>query len=941
MNNFCELFAQTVARFSNRPAVEVQRKDHVEAYTFAQLDGMAAQVARYLASRGVAAGDRCAILADNEARWVAAYLGALKLGAVAVPMDTAYKANQVAALVGDCAPKVMFTSPRFLEAVAEGIRLAGSDCEVILLYGSAPSKTAFDEILAAKSEAFLPHCPARPEDPAVILYSSGTTGDPKGVVLTHANLIAEAEGVFSVVHIDEHDALLGVLPLFHALAQMANLLLPFAKGARVVYLESLNTTELLRALGEREISVFACVPQFFYLIHQRVTQQVEKASWLKRKLFAAMLATNGALRGAGINLGKALFGRVHRVLGRRMRYLVTGGSRFDPKVGRDLYRMGFTIMQAYGLTECSGAATVVRPGDPHIASVGQPLPGTEVKIAPEPGLEGDSPAAARPAGAPQGEVLIRGSIVMQGYYKRPEVNAQVLADGWLRTGDLGYLDSGGRLYITGRKKEIIVLSSGKNIYPEEIEAHYQQSPYIKEMCVMGRTRPDEPTAERLHAVVVPDMDVMRERKMVNAREIVRFEMESFSIGLPSHKRVLSYEVWNEELPRTSTRKLKRFEIEKRVRVDEAVAAGVFADAAAQASPLCEEDQAWAAQPDVSKALAVITDAASAKGGQSIRPDANIELELGLDSMERVELLTHLEQMFGMEVPDEVAHKIYTVRELVEAVRPPDGSGGQSRGLGSDPWAKLLAAESIETSNEFLRELNRRKPLTAIIGFTAMKAAYVFARLFLRFRVRGLENLPQSGPYLLCPNHQSYLDAFLLVAALPYRVMRNIFFVGASEYFSTALTAWFAKKANVVPVDPDANLVRAMQAGGYGLRLGKILILFPEGERTIDGQIKKFKKGAPILSTHLKAPIVPIALEGVFDVWPRGRGFRWRSLLPGASRTWMRCGPPLPPPNPLPAGASFSQAEAHYTAAAERLRATVLELWHSLRVTLTMDSASTD
>ncbi len=951
MNNFFELFAQTVARFGERLAVEVQRKDAVESFSYRELDRMSAQAALFLADRGVGAGDRCAILSDNDARWVAAYLGVLRLGAVAVPLDTAYKGKQVAALLRDCQPKVLFTLPRFLVAVEEGIQLAGAQCELVLLHAAAQQHTTFDAILAAQPPRELPTCPARRDDPAVILYSSGTTGDPKGVVLTHANLIAESEAVFDVVHIDEHDAILGVLPLFHALAQMANLLLPFARGARVVYLESLNTTELLRALAERGITVFACVPQFFYLIHQRVMQQVKEAGALKRAAFRAMLASNGALRRVGINLGKVLFARVHKVLGPRMRYLVTGGSRFDPKVGGDLYRMGFTIMQAYGLTETSGAATVMRPGDRHIASVGQPLPGIEVKIAPEPSLETDSvPAGAisgrevshtenaglKPGATSQGEILIRGGVVMQGYFNRPDANALAFADGWLRTGDLGHLDGDGRLYITGRKKEIIVLSSGKNIYPEEIETHYLQSAFIKEMCVMGRSRPDEPAAERLHAVVVPDMDVMRERKMVNTREILRFEMESFSISLPSHKRVLSYDIWNEDLPRTTTRKLKRFEIEKRVRQG-APAAGEAAPTegagGAGAAGLTEEEQAWMGERDVSRALAVIAEAASAKGGaEAIRPGANIELELGLDSMERVELLTRLEQMFGADVPDEVAHRIYTVRELVEAVLAKDGAqaGGKPRGAGADPWAKLLAAESIETEDRFLSELNRRKPVAQLVGYIVMKAVYLLARLFLGFRARGLEKLPEHGPYLLCPNHQSHLDPFLLVAALPRRVMRDVFFVGASEYFATPLKAWFARKVNLVPVDPDANLVRAMQAGAYGLRLGKILVLFPEGERSIDGQIKKFKKGAPILSMHLKAPIVPVALEGMFDVWARGRSFQWRSLLPGVGATRMRCGAPIPASEPPRPGAGVAEAEAHYSAAADGLRSSVLELWQSLR-----------
>ncbi|MGH9818412.1 MAG: AMP-binding protein, partial [Candidatus Acidiferrales bacterium] len=218
MNNFFELFAQTVARFGERLAVEVQRKDAVESFSYRELDRMSAQAAHFLADRGVGPGNRCAILSDNDARWVAAYLGVLRLAAVAVPLDTAYKAKQIAALLRNCQPNVLFTSPRFLAAVEEGIELAGAPCELVLLHGSAPQHVTFDAILAAQPPRDLPPCPAQREDPAVILYSSGTTGDPKGVVLTHANLLAESEAVFQVVHIDERDAILGVLPLFHALA---------------------------------------------------------------------------------------------------------------------------------------------------------------------------------------------------------------------------------------------------------------------------------------------------------------------------------------------------------------------------------------------------------------------------------------------------------------------------------------------------------------------------------------------------------------------------------------------------------------------------------------------------------------------------------------------------------------------------------------------------
>jgi len=960
IDNFYQQFAATAERFGARPAIEVQRRDSLDRFTYAELRTMVERAAGFLAGRGIAAGDRCAILADNDARWCAAYLGVLRLGGVAVPLDTAYKPQQIAALLRDCGAKIVFTSPRYLSGALQAVKLAGTATQIVLLYRSsdAADLANFDDILAqpVSASGTLPASsssasaaapgPAMPEDPAVILYTSGTTSDPKGVVLTHANLLAEMEAVFEVVHVDDRDTILGVLPLFHALAQMANLLLPFSIGARVVFLEALNTDELLRALRDRGVTAFCCVPQFFYLIHQRVTQQVAAAGRARRLAFRALLGLNGWLREtAGINLGPVVFRRIHDVLGREMRLLVTGGSRFDPVIHRDLYRLGFSLLQAYGLTESSGAASVTRPGDKLTDSVGPPLPGVEVKIVP--GESGaPEPAAAASAEAPagngassaEGEVLLRGPVVMQGYFNRPDANAEALAGGWLHTGDLGYLDPSGRLHITGRRKEIIVSSSGKNIYPEEIEAHYLQSPYIKELCVLGLARPGEPAAERLHAVVVPDFEVMRERKVLNTREILRFEIEGLSIHLPSHKRILSYEIWTEELPRTTTRKLKRFEIERRVSDH----AGPAQAASGEAPSLSAEDLAWSAQPDVARALELVR--AAAKAGAALRPGANIELELGLDSMERVELLTRLEQLFGTDVPEEVAHRIYTVRELVEACLPREGRGiaspagahgSQSSGTAlrkqtdGDAWARLLAAAREDDPQ--LTALLRPRPVFAAATFVFLKLCYGLERLMFRFRVAGLENLPPQGPFLLCPNHQSYMDAFLLVSALPFRIYRDTFFVGASEYFATAFTRWFARKINLLPVDPDTNLVRAMQAGAFGLRHGKVLVLFPEGERSIDGQPKKFKKGASILSLHLGAPVVPVALDGGFEVWPRGRGPRWRAWLPGGpARISLRFGPSIPPPGALSAKASLSEAESRYAAAADELRSTVLEMWHALR-----------
>ncbi len=907
MRNFPEQFESVVSRFADRTAVEVQRREAVDRYTYAELQRMALAAGGWLASHGVEPGDRCALLADNDAHWCGAYLGTLRIGAVAVPLDTSYSARQVSTLVADCGARVLFTTPRHLETARAAVA-GGVPCALVLLHGAAEGDTAFETLAGAGApdRPAVPPCPAGPEDTAVILYTSGTTSDPKGVMLTHGNLLAEQHAVFQVVRVDEHDCVLGVLPLFHALAQMANLLLPFSLGARVVFLETVNTTELLRALDERQVTAFCCVPQFFYLIHQRVMTEVGKRGAVARAVFAGLLGLNRQARRAGVNLGPALFGRVHRVLGGRMRLLITGGSRFDERIGEDLFALGFTIIQAYGLTECSGAATVTRPGEP-VHSVGPPLPGVEIRVA---------AADTAADGQADGEVLVRGPIVMKGYFNRPDATAEAIRDGWLHTGDLGRLDPRGALSITGRRKEIIVTSSGKNLYPEEIEAHYRQSPFVRELCVLGVARPGEPAAERLHAVVVPDVDVLRERRIVNTTDLVRFELEGLSVSLPPHKRVLGFDVTLQPLPRTTTGKLRRFAIQREW--EPRVVSGAPREVAGDTG----EEVAWASDAHAARALGIIC--GFAKPGAPVRAEANLELDLGLDSMERVELLSALERSFGVRVDEQQAHTVFTVRQLVEVVRPAAGGAATPRDEDTG-WARLLA--EVPAATPALRRLVATRRLVTPVVFVVLRT---IVWLLARPRASGRQHLPASGPYIISPNHQSYLDPFILCATLPYRAVRDLFFVGAAEYFQTPLTRWLAALLNVVPVDPDANLLPAMQAGAFGLQHGKVLMLFPEGERSIDGTVRKFRKGAAILAHHLQVPIVPVAIDGVFEIWPRRQPLAWTRLLPWTRKTArIAFGAPIVAA-PVPAGrVDGTNAGATHAAVTDRVRGAVQEMWDRL------------
>jgi long-chain acyl-CoA synthetase len=899
MGDFYSRFLESAESWPENVAIEMRHSVLagqpvvVERYTYFELRRMAESVGQWLGEQRTPRGARVAILAANSPRWVAAYLGTIAAGGIAVPFDTALNAEQLSTLLGDSGSGCLFIDRKHLPVAQRAIE--GLDVLLVLLdCDGADRQPTLDGILAAGPRNFEPAI-LRPGDPAVILYTSGTTSDPKGVLLTHDNLLGEMDAVFPVLQVGPTDSILGVLPLFHALAQMANLLLPFARGARVVYLESLNTADLLRALAESNVTLFCCVPQFFYLIHGRIVAQVKQRSWLARTMFQALMRISKAGRRLGINLGKMFFRKAHEALGANMRFLITGGSRFDPAIGRDLQALGFDILQAYGLTETSGGATVTRPEDNVIGSVGRPLHGVEIKISgPEP----------REEGPPAGEIAIRGRIVMKGYWNRPDATAEAIRDGWLHTGDIGHLDHRGNLFITGRRKEIIVLSSGKNVYPEEIEAHYHSSSFVKEICVMGlQARNGGPQAERLHAVIVPDYEVLRERKIVNITDVVRFDIDELSAQLPSTKRILSYEIWEEELPKTTTRKLKRYEIQQRV--------GQSSSAEARDSrrKFTNDDIAWAERPDVARALAAV--ASHCRNSREIHPNDSLELDLGFDSMERIELLVAVEQALNAHVDESVASQVYTVRDLVEAVYA--GTSTPAHRDESAGWETVLSAEP----DPEVLNLARPAGIVSALWYLAFRLLYLFCRDTCRLEVIGLEKLPEHGPYLICPNHQSFLDAPVVLSLLPWKIYSQVFALGTSEIWGWGWRRKVARTLRLVPVDPDSNLVTGMRAAAYGLRRGKVLMLYPEGERSIDGAPKTFKKGAAILSVHLRVPIYPVAIDGFHEAWPRGKPPQRFSKLA------VRIGDPIMAP---PMGESLETAYAQLTA---ELRRSVVEMWEDL------------
>ncbi|MGQ9635241.1 MAG: AMP-binding protein [Bryobacteraceae bacterium] len=826
--DFFARFNENVRRTPDRIAFQYLDGAQRETFTYQQVQQRAAAIGSRLAAEGLRPGDHAGILIETHPLWGLAFLGAQSAGAVIVPLDPLHDSETLASLIAHSECRWTLVSEPLMPKLKQAEALLG--CRLTRLVLSRTEER--------REDAPLPLVSRSPDDELMILYTSGTTGAPKGAILTGRNVYQNVAAGIAMVGPTSEEHFLNVLPLNHVLALVINFIIPLYLGARVTFLATLEAQAVLQAFRQEGISLFICVPQFYYLMHRRILQQVQRQPALKRFLFRRLLSLSRFcnLR-LGFNPGRLFFPAIHRPFGPRMRLFGVGGARFDPQVAESLRDMGFSIVQAFGMTETAALATLALPKGRAVGTVGVPLPHVQIRI-------------HQPDETGCGELLIRGENVMRGYYRNPEATAQALRDGWLHTGDLGRIDRYGFLRITGRSKDVIALSSGKNVHPEEVERFYQAGcANIKEICVVGV--PDN-GGERLHAVVVPDFDVLKQKGIVNAYDAIRWEMESLSQKLPGYQRVLSLEIRQEPLPRTTTRKLKRFEITRQVREG--------------TRPPQSAEQDYQPQNPVEHLVFHLIRAI--KDIASICPTMNLELELGLSSLERVELVSSIEQASGARIPPEVASRFHTVAELISAVEAHTGSVAEAPAEGRVDWGSLLSAPLSPAERLLAARLLCPAPFREAIRYGLALLVRAAARLLLRLRWQGLGNLP-GGPFLICPNHSSYIDVFVVMCVLPWRVSRRVFFLGDATLFRGRFMEFAAYLLRVITVSPDQAVHSALRLAAEGLRRGFVLCVFPEGERSIDGKLKVFRKGPAIVATELGVPAAPVAIQGAWEVWPRG------------------------------------------------------------------------
>jgi long-chain acyl-CoA synthetase len=917
--------------FESRPTKTAMRivGDDAHVYTFGETLRQIRSVAYRLQQEGIEFGDRVALIGENHPAWAVAYLAILYRGAVCVPIDPHGEIGTLTNFIENSEAKLAFIGADVREKFGEiekrldrripfvvwGNALSGAHSSVPpafadgggqqtestpLSIGARPPGTDLslethsdaghidftDWIASDFPDSFAKEIPqAAGDDIALLIYTSGTTGTPKGVPLTHGNILAELSGVNDVLKITDKDTMLSLLPLFHAYLQIVNLWVATTYGCEVGYLKELSPAELGSAMREFKPTILATVPRLWYLFHKKIFDAVEAKPSPVKALFRSLLAINGAMRRSfGVNLGSRFFGQVHESFGGRLRIAISAGSRFDEDVAADFHKLGFTIIQGYGLTETSGAATATYETDNRVGSVGKGMSGAQIKI--------DNPDKDG-----VGEVLIKGPIVFAGYYKNPQATADAFtSDGWFRSGDLGKFDADGHLYIVGRAKDVIVLPSGKNVHPEDLEIHYLKTPLVEEMAVIG-VRDENAVhagAEKLAAIVVPDFEYLKQAKVANSKEAIRYALDNLGRDLPEYQRVRDYIIRAEPLPRTGSRKIKRFELKKELESGTENGRGKEK----KDWKLTSEEQAYLNSPAAKRVVSIIR--ANAVDAEVIHPSMNLEIDLGLDSLARAEAFAALEHAYGKEFDGDDAARALTVRDVIELVGKHSAAdegdtadvGGEASVLSgaqgikskgvtpatSDITTDISRADDlnwstiIKTSNEDNPELRKalaNRPIFIRFAFVVYKCFNLFCRIFMRLEVEGLENLrAMKRPFIICPNHQSFLDPFVLCSTYPFEFFKNTFHVGASEFFQTRLMGWVASMLHVVPVNPDTHLMKAMKAGATGLKRGRILNMYPEGERAYDGDLHKFKKGAAILATELDLPILPVAIDGLHKVWAR-------------------------------------------------------------------------
>lgn len=851
-------------------------RDGVEAWSGERLGECACRLAGGLRQDGLQPGEKVLLFAPASAPFFAAMLAIMRAGGVAAPIDIQFSDENLEHVFESSEATRIFTTTRLARRLEQLDRKTRS--RVYLLDVDASQEKSWEALLVDE-----PGDPAdrAANDEAVLFYTSGTTGKPKGVPLSQANIRSQIKAIEASGLIREGERILLPLPLHHVYPVVIGVLIPLALQVAIILPHALSGSAITGALRDSRATIVLGVPRLYRAIFQGVRGKVAASGRLALLVFTALLAFSRLLDRAGVHVGRRLFGSLHRKMGPDVRLLASGGSLLDPALARNLEALGWPVAVGYGLTETSPLLTLRWPYEGRHSSVGRAIEGVELEIDPgalsagapdEPAEAAESPADGR------GELLVRGGNVFAGYHQLPEETAKSFTDGgWFRTGDVARLDEEGFLYLHGRLSTMIVREGGENVDPEKVEEIYEDSPEIEEIGVL------EDDGE-LAALVMPSKEVMRGHKEEGWHERIEQAMQKYGSQLASYQRVSRVAVTRTPLQRTRLGKVKRRALEEayaKAKADKERAGEDKAPAGPMAEEempgdvraLMEDERVWQLWDLLAKRY----------HDKPLSPDSHFEFDLGLDSMDRVELSLAIEEQLKITMDESKTSGMDRVRDVMEYIAEHEGDDEafQSRRPIKEPELSLTEAER--------RWAVPRGPLRSFAATLLYGALHGGLRLLCRVETQGLEHVPEEGSFIIMPNHLSLLDSPALAVALGYRRARRCFWAGSTAVlFGNVWLRSFSRLAQVVPIEGKQGAMRSLAISALILKRERPLVWFPEGGVSRSGKLEPFRQGIGLLLEVYDRPVVPVCIRGTEKALPRGRFF------PRPAKVVIRFGAPVAP-----------------------------------------------
>lgn len=775
--------------------------------TFAQALQYIDMFAERIPSSG---NNRIIVFSENSEGWIYAFFSIWQQGGVAVPVDASSTVSDFSYILRDCTPHGIWTSQHNVPVVEKALAETGLRIPYYVIEDRMKCQPDSTRQLPERlpwAELDVPYN----QKVALIIYTSGTTGSPKGVMLSYQNLMANIKGVSQDVRIfTSRNRTMILLPLHHVLPLMGSVVAPFWTGGGVAICPSLTAPDLMDTLCRGKVAIVIGVPRLWQMLYGGIKKKIDSNA-----ITAFLFRMCAFFRSR--TLSRIVFGSIRRKMGGHIKYFVSGGAALSKEIGEGLKTLGLDVLEGYGMTETAPIICFTRPTDIRPGCVGLPLPGIECKLV-------------------NGELCAKGPNVMLGYYNRPEETAAVIdSDGYLHTGDLATIGKRGHVTITGRTKEIIVLSNGKNIEPSEIEYKLEQyDRYVKEVAVMQ-------DGDLLRAIVVPQTpwaSLLSDTQIEVAlkREVI----EPYNRSVANYKKVMALTVYKGELPRTKLDKLQRFKLQ------------ALLEACRTSQPVCNEEP----EPDMEE-YRIIKQYIEQEKKVPVKPSSHVETDLAMDSLDKVGLQGFIEHTFGMKLLVEDMAAFPDIKAMAEYV----ASRKTKVEVEDVDWHSFL--------NETVPDL--RIPQASCLFPFVNKCLKLFFRVYNSLRIYGRIQIPARGPYILAPNHQSYVDAPVVLSGLTCRQIKTCYFFATEQHVRSKFRRALADKNNTIIME-QAHLKESIQKLAQVLKEGKNIVIFPEGSRTHDGDLGDFKLSFAILSKELNIPIIPVCIRGAYDALPRHRKY---------------------------------------------------------------------